>query len=80
MDIQTLTSFFMWCSIINLSVYILWAMFLVFTPDFVYRIQFKFFPIKRETYDVLIYSFLGLFKLFFLFFNVVPLLSLLIIG
>jgi len=80
MDIGMLTNFFMWCTIINGSIYILWAIFLVFVPDFVYRIQSKFFPISRETYNVVIYSFLGAFKLFFMFFNVVPYVSLLIIG
>ncbi len=80
MDTGTLTDFFMWCTIINGSIYILWVMFLVFTPDLVYRIQSKFFPMPRETYNVVIYSFLGAFKLLFMFFNVVPYVSLLIIG
>ncbi|MDX2476176.1 MAG: hypothetical protein QNL05_02300 [Gammaproteobacteria bacterium] len=79
MDIATLTNFFIWCTIINGSLYLFWAMFLLFTPDLVYRIQFRFFPIPRETYNVIIYSFLGLFKIFFIFFNIVPLVSLLII-
>jgi len=80
MDIQILTNFFMWCSIINGSIYLLWVMFLVLAPDFVYRIQYNFFPIQRETYNVVIYSFLGLFKLLFIFFNIIPFVSLLIIG
>ena len=80
MDIQTLTAFFMWCTIINGSILILWSVFCVFTPDLVYRIQSKWFPIPRETFDVIIYSFLGLFKIFFLVFNVAPYLALLIVG
>jgi len=79
LDIATLTNFFIWCTIINGSLYLFWAMFLLSTPDLVYRIQFRFFPIPRETYNVIIYSFLGLFKIFFIFFNIVPLVSLLII-
>jgi hypothetical protein len=38
------------------------------------------FPIPRETFNVLIYGFLGLFKIFFLTFNLVPYLALLIIA
>jgi hypothetical protein len=34
----------------------------------------------RETFNVVIYSFLGLFKIVFLVFNVVPWVALLIIG
>ena len=80
MDVQTLTTFFMWCTIINGSILILWSMFFMFAPDFVYRIQYKWFPIPREIYNVVIYSFLGLFKIFFLVFNVVPYVALLILG
>jgi hypothetical protein len=49
-------------------------------PDLVYRTQSIWFPIPRKTFDVVIYSFLGLFKIFFLFFNVVPFVALLIVG
>ena len=80
MDVQILTTFFMWCTIINGGILILWAMFFMFTPDLVYRIQSKWFPIPRETYNVVIYSFLGLFKVIFLVFNVVPYIALMIIG
>ncbi len=80
MDIQTLTTFFMWCTILNVGILILWAVFFLFAPDFVYRTQSKWFPIPRETYNVLIYSFLGLFKVFFIVFNVIPYLALLIVA
>ena len=80
MDIQTLTSFFMWCTIINLCVYLVWVAFLIILPDFVYNIQSRFFPISRETFNTVIYSFLGVFKIFFLVFNVTPYVALLIIG
>jgi hypothetical protein len=80
MDIQTLKNFFMCCTIINGSILIIWIVFSAFSPDFVYRTQNKWFPIPRETFNVIIYSFLGLFKIFFLVFNVVPYVALLIIG
>lgn len=80
MDIQTLRAFFMWCTIINGGILILWSAFFVFTPDLVYRTQSKWFPIPRETFNVVFYSFLGLFKILFLVFNIVPYVALLIIG
>ena len=80
MDIQTLTTFFMWCTIINGGIFIVWSVFSMLTPNLVYRMQSKWFPIPRETFNVIIYSFLGLFKTFFLFFNVVPYVALLIMG
>ncbi|MES9922122.1 MAG: DUF6868 family protein [Candidatus Thiodiazotropha sp.] len=36
--------------------------------------------ISRANFDLLAYFFLGIFKLFFIFFNLIPFLALLIIG
>jgi hypothetical protein len=80
MNTQTLTTFFMWCTVINGGIFILWTLFLLFAPDFLYRTQSKWFPIPRETYNVVIYALLGLFKIVLLVFNVVPYLALLIVG
>jgi len=80
MDIQILTNFFMWCSIINGGVLILWTLLFIIMPDLIYRIQSKWFPLRRETFNTVIYSFLGLFKLLFLVFNIVPFIALLIIA
>ena len=80
MDIQTLTRFFMWCTIINGSIMILWTTIFLLAPDFVYRVKGKCFHIPRESFNVIVYSFLGLFKIFFLVFNAVPFVALLIIG
>ena len=80
MDIQTLTTFFKWCTIINGGILVSWAVCFIFAPDLVYRIQSKWFPIPRETFNVVIYSFFGVFKIFFLMFNVVPYVALLIMG
>ena len=80
MDVQTLTAFFMWCSIINGALLVLWITMTRLAPDLVYRTQSKWFPIPRETFDVVFYAFLGLFKIVFLVFNVVPYVALLIVG
>ena len=80
MDIQALTKFFMWCTVINGGLLLLWTTMFVFAPDLVYRTQSKWIPIPRETFNVVMYSFLGLFKIVFLVFNVVPYVALLIIG
>ena len=80
LEIQTLTNFFMWCTIINGGLFLLWALFIKFAPDLVYRTQGSWVPLPRETFNVLIYSFLGLFKIVWVIFNVVPFVALLIIG
>jgi len=80
MDIQTLTTFFMWCTVMNGALLVLWTTMCILVPDLVYRTQSKWFPIPRETFNVVIYAFLGLFKIVFLLFNVVPYVALLIVG
>ena len=80
MDIQTLTRFFMWCTIINGALLVFWTIMCILVPNLVYRTQSLWFPIPRETFNVVIYSFLGLFKIVFLAFNVVPYVALLIVG
>ncbi|MCF6215498.1 MAG: hypothetical protein L3J58_04915 [Emcibacter sp.] len=80
MDIQILTTFFMWWTIINGSIYLLWTMFILCAPDLIYGIQNKFFPLPRETFNAIIYAFLGLFKIIFVTFNLAPLIALMIMG
>ena len=80
MDIQILTSFFMWCTIINTCFLIFLALIYLLVPNLAYRLQSRFIPISRETFDIVFYSFIGFFKAVVLVFNVVPWMALLIIG
>lgn len=80
MDIQALKEFFMWCTIINGAVLVFWSIICLFASDWVYRMHSRWFPMPREVFNVVIYSFLGVFKIVFLVFNVVPYVALLIIG
>jgi len=80
MDIQILTSFFMWCTIINTGFLIFLALIYLLVPNLAYRLQSRFIPISRETFDIVFYSFIGFFKAVVLVFNVVPWMALLIIG
>ena len=80
MDIMVMTRFFMWCTLINGGLLLLWGLFIIFMPDLVYRTQSPWFPIPREQFTVITYCFLGAFKIFYLFFNLVPFIALLIMG
>lgn len=80
MDIQTLTAFFMWCTIINVALFSWAAIWFMLAPDFVYRMQSRFFPLPRETHNAVVYGFFGMFKLIIMTFNVAPWLALLIIA
>lgn len=79
MDIQMITKFFMWCTILNFGLLMLIVILCVFASDLIYKNHSKWFPISREAFNVVFYSSIGVYKIFFLFFNIVPWIVLMII-
>lgn len=80
MGVHELRAFFMWCTILNAALLILSSVICIGARDWVYRVHSKMFPMSRDAFNVAIYSFLGLFKMAFFVFNLVPYLALLIVG
>ncbi|RKZ13609.1 hypothetical protein DRQ53_09990 [bacterium] len=69
---DTLTQFFLWCSVINTGLMFFWILIFKAAPDWIYRTQTVFFPIGREQYTVVLYGFLAAFKTLVIVFNWVP--------
>ena len=80
MNVQKLTTFFLWCTVIDGALLVLWVVVFMMAPDLVYRMQSTFFPIPRESFNIVMYSSLGLFKIFWLVFNAIPYVALRIVG
>jgi hypothetical protein len=80
MDMQTLTRFFMWCTVINAVLMTITFLLCTFGGDWVYRMHSRWFPLPRDTFNAVLYSFVGLYKLLFYFFNVIPYVALLLVG
>lgn len=80
MDIATVRSFFMWCTIIDGVLLALSFIVCGWAGDWAYQVHSKWFGISREACNVVIYSFLGLFKLFFWVFNATPFIALALMG
>ena len=80
MNITTVRAFFMWCTIINAGLLGLSALVCVFLGDWSYQMNNRFFSISREAFNTLLCSFIALYKLFVLAFNLVPYIALVIIG
>ena len=72
MDIELLRGFFLWCTIVNSALLALSFLICAFAGDWVHRMHGRWFPMSRETFSVVIYAFLGIYKMFILFFNLVP--------
>ena len=80
MEIETVRDFFMWCTIINVALLALSFLLFAGLGDWIYRMHTKWFPMPRETFTVVLYSFLGMYKIMFIMFNLVPYVALLIVG
>jgi hypothetical protein len=80
MDIDCIRAFFMWCTILNVALLLLSSLFCICAGDWIYRIHSKLFSISKETFNVMIYSFLALYKLLVIVFILIPYLALLIVG
>lgn len=79
MTLDTLIAFFMWCSIINGSILLLWTALVLFASNLIYQLHANWFDISREQYNKAMYYFLGGFKLAYLLLNLVPFIALTLI-
>ena len=80
MDIEMLTAFFGWCSVINLGILIYWVCFLRFCPNWTYEYSIKWISVSREQFNAIHFSLIGGFKLAVFLLNIVPYFALRIIA
>jgi hypothetical protein len=80
MDIPKLKAFLLWCTIINGVLLVISFIVFMAAPDLLHLMQSEFFPMPKETFDAIYLGLLGVFKICWLFFNVVPYLALLIVA
>ncbi len=59
---------------------IIWTVLFKIAPNLICNLQIKWFPIPRESLKIILYAYLALFKIFFIIFNLVPFLVLLILS
>lgn len=80
MDMATLRAFFMWCAILNGGLLILTSLIFMVAGKWAYRVHTIWFKMPRETFNVVIYSFIGIYKILIFVFNLVPYIVLVILG
>jgi hypothetical protein len=80
MDVTIIRNFFLWCTIINGALLIFSSLLCAFAGDWIYRMHSIWFHLSREAFNTVIYSFIGLYKIIFIVFNLVPFLALAIVG
>ncbi len=79
MTAETLTTFFMWCTIINGGLLVVSTLLCMAMKELIAKMHGKLFGITPEATKTAVYGYLGLFKILWLAFNVVPYIALLII-
>ncbi len=80
MDLTTLQTFFGWCTLINIGLLMFASIMLLALNNWVYKIHSKWFPMPRETYNAIVYSFLGFYKLMIWVLCLIPWVALLIMS
>ena len=72
LDIQTLTHFFAWCTVINLGLLIFSAVILLVFNTQIKAIHSRLLSIDSANLNVLYFNFLGNYKILILVLNLVP--------
>lgn len=77
---EVLMEFLKWSLIINIGILTYMSIVLIFARNWVFKIHSKLFQLDEKSFSAIIYSFLGFYKLLIIFFNLIPYITLLIIG
>ena len=76
MDIDTLITFFGWCSLINIAVLVLSMLVLLIFRKPIAQIHSRLFGLEPEALPPVYMHYIGSYKLLILMFNLVPYVSL----
>jgi hypothetical protein len=80
MSIESAREFLLWCTIINMVLLMVWFVWYALARDWMQRIHGKWFRLSPEQFDAAHYGGMGVFKIGIIFFNLVPLVVLYIVG
>jgi hypothetical protein len=75
-SIEGLTTFFGWCSVINVGVLVFTTVVLMLMKDAISSIHAKLFGVNQENLPLIYFEYLGHYKIAILVFNLVPYLAL----
>jgi hypothetical protein len=76
MSIETARGFFLWCSVINYALLLVWVVLATLGRDRLYRLWSRRFRLPPEQFDAINIGGITLYKMGVLLFNVVPCIAL----
>ena len=80
MTLESIHAALAWCTVINLGLLIVWWLLFTLAHDWIYRVHEKWFNLSKERFDTIHYAGMAFFKIGILLLNLVPYLSLRIVG
>lgn len=80
MTIETARQFFLWTTLFNAGMVLVWFALIAFARDWVRRLHGKWFRVSEDRFDAIHYAGIALYKVGIFLFCLTPLLALLIIG
>jgi len=72
MSIEVARHFFLWCSVINYCLLLVWFLFFAFAHDWLQRLHGRWFRLTSDQFDALHYGGMTVFKIGIMLFNLVP--------
>ncbi len=79
MSIETTRKAFLWCTIINFGVLLIWFLFFALAHQWMYVFLGRWFHMSVELFNAMNFAGIGLYKLGIILFNLVPYIALRIV-
>ena len=76
MDVNQLTAFFGWCTVLNISIYAFSALFITVFKKFTISIHSKLIGLDAAELPALYFKFMGNYKICIIVFNLTPYIAL----
>ncbi len=80
MNLQILRRLFLWCTLINFGVLLLWTVISVLPHEWMFALWGHWFRLSSEQFEFVLFLGLLLYKVLIIVFNFVPYLALVIVG
>ncbi len=76
MNISTLLTMLLWCTVINYIILLIWFAVFTFAHNALYQLHSRWFRMSMEQFDVMNYAGMAVYKIGVMLLNLVPLIAL----
>ena len=76
MSIEMIRKAFLWCTLINYGILLVWFLFFILAHQWMYFFHGRWFHLSVEQFDMLHYTGMSIFKIGILLLNLVPYIAL----